>query len=607
MHPKHHEVVSLIFESTITTPERVEEKLFDFPRTLHQLYLFEEDAVFYAADLEKGNIVELSGVMFDILKLAEVQTSDEIVQTLKTAYAEDKIYEAFQRFAELESEGLLFNRGERLEPVLLRENERRKLLVAIPGIDVDSYFDIETLYAGTNMALSYMFEHLTKSVDLHFAGNQNRKLADHMYEVDISVSDFGRLSRRINETYFGILTLHRDHETWLLPLYQHTELPPILVQCHAPRGHGGEAINSILRHYAAMRDFDAFTAPSDYVRDFYSDYVWDPSFFNTLPNGVDSALFSPMDKTEAKRALAEQVGDNRILTMPTVGYLSRVQSEKGASVYLKLAELNPHLLFLIAGPSLGRYASRELPENLVYVGFHPREDLPRIYNAFDVYCFLSMSGEETFGLTVLEAMACGVPPVVPNFDGVPSVVGDAGLIADADNFEQDIATFVSYPSPLDFSKKLNKLINDDQLRHRLSLKARERAVSFTWDKTAKRIIHCFKALHEKRRLVSPNRLLNMFVPTPPEASLDLRAEGLTKQGEKRFTYKSLVLGMNQHYERCLIGDAAYSVDVEDGLALSILKNHTAREAEALLTAVVGDEKRAQATLKRVHGLIQATA
>ena len=582
--------------------------MFNFPRTLHQLYLFEEDAAFYAADLEKGNIVELSGVMFDILKLAEARTSQEIVETLKTAYVEDEIYEAFETFAELEKEGLLFNRGERLAPCFLsEENERRKLLVAIPGIDIDSYFDIETLYAGTNMALSYMFEHLTKYVDLHFAGSRNRKLADNVYEVDMSISDFGKLSRRINETYFGILTLHQDQETWLLPLYQHTELPPILVQCHAPRGHGGEAINSMLRHYAAMRDFDAFTAPSDYVRDFYSDYVWDPSFFNTLPNGVDSALFCPMDKKEAKRALAEQVGDERILTMPTVGYLSRVQSEKGASVYLKLAELNPDLLFLIAGPSLGRYASRDLPENLVYVGFHPREDLPRIYNAFDVYCFLSMSGEETFGLTVLEAMACGVPPVVPNFDGVPSVVGDAGLIADADNFEQDIATFVSYPSPLDFSQKINRLLNDDELRQALSLKARERAESFTWDKTAKRIIDCFERLHEKRQLVSPNRLLNMFVPTPPEASDDFSGEGLTNRGRQQLKYKSLVLGMNQHYERCLIGYAAYSLHVEDGLALSILKNHTAREAEALLTAVVGDETKAKATLKRVHGLIQATA
>ena len=44
-----------------------------------------------------------------------------------------------------------------------------------------------------------------------------------------------------------------------------------------------------------------------------------------------------------------------------------------------------------------------------------------------------------------------------------------------------------------------------------------------------------------------------------------------------------------------------------GLALSILKNHTVREAEALLTAVIADETEAKATLKRVCGLIHATA
>ena len=581
--------------------------MFDFPRTLHQLYLFEEDGVFYAADLDKSSIVELSAVMVDILKLAEEQKSEKILQTLNTSYQEDEILEAFETFGALEKEGLLFNRGEDLKEIISVKADRRKLLVAIPCIDIDSYFDIETLYAGTNMALSYTFEHLREYVDLHFVGNRNRELADNVYEVDINVAELGRLSRKINETYFGILTLHLDQETWLLPLYQYEELPPILVQCHAPRGHGGEAINSILRHYAAMRDYDGFIAPSDYVRDFYSDYVWDKSFFNTLPNGVDSMLFRPMEKASAKQEIAKWVGDERIITMPTVGYLSRVESEKGASVYLKLAELNPHLLFLIAGPSLGRYASRELPDNLVYAGFHPREKLPLVYNAFDVYCFLSMSGEETFGLTVLEAMACGVPPIVPNFDGVPSVVGNTGLIADAENFEEDIATVVSYPSPLDFSEKLNLLLNDAEMQQELSRKARNRAVSFTWDKTAQQIIKCFERLHEKRRLVSPNRLLNMFVPTPSEGVHNLQAKELTHRGDERLKYKSIVLGMNQHYERCLIRDASYSMHVEDGLVLSILRDHTMREAEAVLTAVVEDESRAKATLKRVHGLIQATA
>ena len=572
--------------------------MFDFPKTLHQLHLFEEEGIFYAADIEKAQVVELSAVMVDVLRLAETQTNHGIQQRLKTVYSEDDIFEAFERFEELEKEGLLFNRGENPTDTLALESERRKLLVVIPGIPIDSFFDIETLYAGTNIALSYMFQHLTEYVDLHFAGNRNRKLADGAYEVDISVSDFGKLSRRINETYFGILTLHRDHETWLLPLYQHTELPPILVQCHAPRGHGGKAINSMLRHYAAMRDFDAFTAPSDYVREFYAAYVWDPSFFNTLRNGVDSELFCPMDKDASKKELAREVGDARIVTTPTVGYLSRVQSEKGASVYLKLAELNPHLLFLIAGPHFGRYALKELPDNLVYAGFHPREKLPLIYNAFDVYCFPSMAGEETFGLTVLEAMACGVPPIVPNFDGVPSVVGEAGLVADADNFDRDIGTLVSYASPVDFSEKINLLLNDHEMRHTLSQKARKRALSFTWDKTACRIVELFEELHRKRQLVSPNKLLNVFVPQTRSAN--------PKQREP-LKCKSMLLGMNEHYAYCLIGEALYAQLAEEGLVITLLKHHTAREAEALLAAIIDDETEAKAILKRVRGLIRATA
>ena len=551
----------------------------------------------YAADIEKARTVELSPAMADILKLVETQTNDEIVQMLKVTYSEDEILEAFERLEELEREGLLFNRGENLTETRALESERRKLLVAIPGISVDSFFDIETLYAGTNMALSYMFQHLTKYVDLHFSGNQNRKLADNIYEVDISINDFGRLSRSINKTYFGILTLHREQEKWLFPLYGQQELPPILIQIHAPRGHGGKAINSILRHYAAMRDFDAFTAPSDYVREFYADYVWDTSFFNTLPNGVDSALFCPMDKEEAKHELAEHVGDDRIVVTPTVGYLSRVQSEKGASVYLKLAELNPHLLFLIAGPHLGRYQSRALPDNLVYAGFHPREKLPMVYNAFDVYCFLSMSGEETFGLTVLEAMACGTPPIVPNFDGVPSVVGDAGLIADADNFDHDIGTLVSYPSPVDFSEKINLLLNDDKMREILSQKSRERALSLTWNKTAQHIIEFFETLHRKKVMVSSNKLLNVFAcqndPTNP------RGHSLK--------YRSILLSMNTSYERSLMRDNMYSQQVEDGLVLSLLKNHTAREAEAVLASIIADEMEAKVILNRIRGLIHATA
>lgn len=568
-----------------------------FPKILHQLHFFQEDGVLYAADLDKARVVELTPVMLNILKLAETHADDAIVETLSTSYKKHDISQAFERFAKLEREGLLFNRGEDLRWSFEAESKWRKLLVVIPGIDVDSFFDIETLSAGTNMALSHMIQHLTKYADLHFAGSRNRKIADGVYEVDIGVGDLVRLRSKIAETYYGILTLHKEQDRWLLPLYRYPEFPPILVQNHAPRGHGGQAINSMLRHYAAMRDYDGFTAPSDYVRDFYSEYVWDPSFFNTLPNGVDSTLFKPMDKAAAKREIAEEVGDDRIEEVPTIGYLSRVQSEKGASVYVKLAELNPDLIFLIAGPNMGRYASRKLPDNLVYIGFHPREKLPLIYNAFDIYCFMSMSGEETFGLTVLEAMACGVPPIVPNFDGVPSVVGSAGLVADAESFDHDIATLVSYPCPMDFSRKINLLLDNDEMYHGLSQKARERAVLFTWDKTANRIVRLFEELHQKKKLTNPNRLSNVFAPTQPSEDNE----------QQELKYRSIVLSMNAHYERCLMLDAVYPLSVEDGVALSILKNHTTREAEALLAALIPDETEARTTLKRVRGLIDGTA
>ena len=568
-----------------------------FPKILHQLHLFEEEGIPYAADLDKARVIELSTAMMDILKLAETQTDDAIVETLSASYEEDDLSEAFERFAELEREGLLFNRGEDLERSLATESKWRKLLVAIPGINVDSFFDIETLSAGTNMALAHMIRHLTEYADLHFVGSRNRKIADGVYEVDIGIDDLVRLRSKIAETYYGILTLHQEHERWLLPLYRYPEFPPILVQNHAPRGHGGHAINSMLRHYAAMRDYDGFTAPSDYVRDFYSQYIWDPSFFNTLPNGVDATLFKPMEKMVAKKEIAAEVGDDRIEAVPTVGYLSRVQSEKGASVYLKLAELNPHLIFMIAGPNMGRYASRRLPKNLVYVGFHPREKLPVIYNAFDVYCFPSMSGEETFGLTVLEAMACGVPPVVPNFDGVPAVVGDAGLVADADNFDQDIATLVSYPCPMSLSEKINTLLDNTEMWQTFSEKARQRALLFTWNKTARRIVQLFEMLHQKKKLINQNRLLNVFAPAQP-------IEGEEPEGQK---CRSVLLSMNTHYERCLIRDAVYPLPVEDGLVLSILKEHTAREAESILAALIADETEARAILKRVRGLINATA
>ena len=127
-------------------------------------------------DLQKARVVELSVVMAEILKLAETQTDSEIRQTLGNDYPDADILHAFQRFAEIEKQGLLFNRGENIQETFDTENRKPKLLIAIPRISIDSLFDTETLYAGTNMALSHMIQHLPKYADIHFTGKPKSKI-----------------------------------------------------------------------------------------------------------------------------------------------------------------------------------------------------------------------------------------------------------------------------------------------------------------------------------------------------------------------------------------------------------------------------------------------
>ena len=129
-----------------------------------------------------------------------------------------------------------------------------------------------------------------------------------------------------------------------------------------------------------------------------------------------------------------------------------------------------------------------------------------------------------------------------------------------------------------------------------SERARQRAERFTWYKTAERIVKLFEMLREKKKLINPNKLLNVFAPTPPaedEESQELKC-------------RSVLLSINANYERCLMRDAVYPLRVEDGVVLSILKNHTPREAESILAELVADETEAKAILKRVRGLIDAT-
>lgn len=110
-----------------------------------------------------------------------------------------------------------------------------------------------------------------------------------------------------------------------------------------------------------------------------------------------------------------------------------------------------------------------LDDWLIWRENFPAEDLPALYSGALTLALPSFY--EGFGLTALEAMACGTPPIVSNRSSLPEVVGDAGLLVNPDD-------------PSSIAEALHRLLEDSALRARLRSAGLERAREFTWQRTA---------------------------------------------------------------------------------------------------------------------------
>ena len=130
-------------------------------------------------------------------------------------------------------------------------------------------------------------------------------------------------------------------------------------------------------------------------------------------HGVDLGLFEPMP------------GADLGLPRPVFLYVGRVSYEKNLEAFLKLDLPGSKVVYGV-GPLLERLR-RDYP-HVHWRGVVPRPELVRIYSAADAFVFPSHS--ETFGLVMLEAMACGTPVAAFPVEGPLDVVGtsDGGVL-----------------------------------------------------------------------------------------------------------------------------------------------------------------------------------
>lgn len=140
-------------------------------------------------------------------------------------------------------------------------------------------------------------------------------------------------------------------------------------------------------------------------------------------NGIDTALFRPQPFDPAYRA-------SLAATAHILLYAGRLQPWKGVETAIRALTSLPTATLVVAGdgedrPRLTQLAhTLGLAERVRWLGMVPRPQLPRLYSHADLLLATSYASE-TFGISLVEAQACGLPVVATHFGGFPEVVAQA--------------------------------------------------------------------------------------------------------------------------------------------------------------------------------------
>ncbi|TVR24665.1 MAG: glycosyltransferase family 1 protein [Ilumatobacter sp.] len=198
--------------------------------------------------------------------------------------------------------------------------------------------------------------------------------------------------------------------------------------------------------------------------------------------GVEHAFFAPGDRGGARAAL--DLPDDR----PVLLFVGRIQPLKGPDVAVRaLYELGrPDALLLVVGGASGSNGVREhdeirelvdelgLHDQVRFVPPQPHHILSTYYRAADVVVVPSRS--ESFGLVALEAAACGIPVVASAVGGLLTLVdhGETGFL-------------VPDRTPTHVAEAVARILDHPELAAAMSVRAAERASSYTWGFAAARL------------------------------------------------------------------------------------------------------------------------
>ena len=160
---------------------------------------------------------------------------------------------------------------------------------------------------------------------------------------------------------------------------------------------------------------------------------------------------------------------------------------KAYSLYLKVSTLKRPLLIADLKEAyidklLQQEGITEIKEYLYYPGYIANQDLASLYNA--AFAFLYPSLRESFGIPMLEAMACGTPIITSNTSAIPEVAGEGAIL-------------INPLDPQEIADAILQLENDDSFYQQQSAYGLKRVKQFSWRYTAEAYVQIYNSILNK--------------------------------------------------------------------------------------------------------------
>jgi phosphatidylinositol alpha-mannosyltransferase len=209
--------------------------------------------------------------------------------------------------------------------------------------------------------------------------------------------------------------------------------------------------------------------------EFSSKYI--PGPYEIIPNGIDLEHFKPDVEP------VEQYMDGRL----NILFVGRLEKRKGLkyliTAYRHVKKQIPESRLIVVGPGTRMRKGYErqvkeagLKDDVIFVGSVSSDDLPRYYKTADIFC-APATGQESFGIVLLEAMAVGTPIVASRIDGYASVLthGREGLL-------------VPPKDSGELARALLRMAKDESLRQEMGNRGMLTARNYSWQRVAQTVV-----------------------------------------------------------------------------------------------------------------------